>query len=365
MLLHLEVLTILLCTVTLDKAAAQGSVGFIQVQDDTNPREFSNAYIVMSSNKQEGFFVDTGATLNTTMKLIALYQRQVQSVTKPPLFVFITHGHPDHTAGLWFIQQVYPSTPIYVMSQQIVVEAKRWNNLICSLNNNNLTEPRCRINLDQVLRVLTQPHLQLMINDPTVNVQVVDVIAKGESSYASMLAVTTTAGVCALFTGDALTIRQHMFISNSFESPTLPSSDDVLCAWAGTMKTIICDYEESKYQLFVFPGHGPVSGRETYINDVLQNLAWLRQVRRLTFNSCNATYVWNEMIRQFPDFGGRRVVSAGSLSAHVPNDANSVGCNCNNGLPTVCPISNSPPTCVHLDRYEAETTLSCHIRRMK
>ena len=331
-----------------------------QVQDETAPYENSNAYIVTSTVSLESFFVDTGATESTTSKLISLYQQQVKSTTKPPQFVFLTHGHPDHTAGIALIQRTYPSTPFYVISQQIIAEAKLWNDFVCSLSGN--TAARCQINMSTALTVLKTPQSQLVFNHSSVSFDVLSVIAKTESAYASLLGMKISTSIYLLFTGDFVTIRTHLFVSNYFDTETLPDSDDALCAWAGSVQETICNLRKSKYRPVIFPGHGPVSGPTNYVQDISRNIAWLRALRNMTFNSCNATYIWAEMIRQYPDFGGQELVARGALGTHVPADANSFQCNCNNSLPNVCPVYNTPPTCIHLDMMNVDTTLACRMQ---
>jgi glyoxylase-like metal-dependent hydrolase (beta-lactamase superfamily II) len=166
-----------------------------------------------------------------------------------------------------------------------------------------------------------------------------------------------------LFTGDAITIRSHMFISNLFDTQTLPSSDDALCAWAGSMQESVCTVQLGNRKPIVLPGHGPLSTDSSYATDVALNIAWLRSVRKLTFNSCNATFIWAEMIRKYPDFTEASVDAKGALNTHVPADANSVDCNCVNNSPTICPVYHEPPSCLHLDSADSATTPACDTRQ--
>ncbi|CAF3401359.1 unnamed protein product [Rotaria socialis] len=68
------------------------------------------------------------------------------------------------------------------------------------------------------------------------------------------------------------------------------------------------------------------------------------------------------MLRIFPEFGQTNFASIGALNMHVPADANSVGCNCTNDSPTICPVYHAPPTCMHLDINDTDTTLACSMR---
>jgi hypothetical protein len=164
-----------------------------------------------------------------------------------------------------------------------------------------------------------------------------------------------------LFTGDAITIRSHLFVSNFFDAQTLPDSDDALCAWAGSMQQSVCTLQLGNRRPTILPGHGLISNANSYVSDVALNIAWLRALRNLTFNSCNASYIWAEMIRQFPDFAEASIDAKGALTTHVPADANSVNCSCINGSPTICPVYHKPPTCLHLDISDSETTLACNM----
>ncbi|CAF1540378.1 unnamed protein product [Rotaria magnacalcarata] len=350
----------LLNSVRSSSAITIGSVTVTQIRDATAPNQNSNAYVVTSSKVREGFLVDTGVTNSTTSKLISVYQEQVLSTTKPPKFVFVTHGHPDHLGGIALIQQVYPTTPIYVITQQVAKEAVQWMNFSCT--NGFSSAAQCAVNYSKVLRVLTSPRTQLAFNDRYAQINAFSVIVKGESSYAGLLGVTVASKFYWLFTGDAISILSHLFISNFFDNQILPASDDALCAWAGNMQASVCELQLSRREPKIFPGHGPISDVSSYEKDVARNVAWLRSIRNLTFNSCNKTYISDEMLRIFPEFGQTNFASIGALNMHVPADANSVGCNCTNDSPTICPVYHAPPTCMHLDINDTDTTLACSMR---
>lgn len=340
-----------------------GSIVITQIRDADVPNENSNAYLVVSKTSLEGFFVDTGATNSTTSQLIAAYQQQVQSTTKPPQFVFVTHGHPDHLTGVALIRATYPSTPIYVISQQVINEAVRWTGFSCA--NNIYTPAQCAVNYATVFTVLTSPQTQLNFRDPSVQLLPLSVIVKGETSYAGYLAMVLPQNNYALFTGDAVTIRVHMWVSNFFENQTPPGSDDALCAWAGLLQTTACDLQLSGRNPTIYPGHGVVSNPSTYLADIQRNIGWLRALRNYTFNSCNASYIWSEMFRLYPDFGETHFSQSGALNTHVPANANSMNCSCNNGSPTICPAYRAPPTCMHLDITNIDTTLACSLRSLR
>ena len=329
-----------------------------QVQDASEPDENSNAYVISSMSTRQGFFVDTGATNSTTAKLISVYQQQVQSISKPPQFVFLTHGHPDHAGGIAHIQRIYPSTPIYVISQQVAREAIQWSNFSCE--HNIFSGAQCNLNYANVLRVLTSPRLQLSFNHPSIQLRAINNLVKGESSYAGLLGLTTSSGIFLLFTGDSITIRSHLFVSNFFENQALPGSGNALCNWAGYMQASACEFHNNR-RLIILPGHGPLSHGTRYAQDIALNIAWIRTLRKLTFNSCNTSYVWAQMVRQYPAFVSKHIDMKGALNTHVPADANSVGCKCNNGFPTVCPVYNAPPTCPFLDFDSGDVTRSCNI----
>ncbi|CAF1159374.1 unnamed protein product [Rotaria magnacalcarata] len=345
------------------KTILHDSLIITQVQDASAPDENSNAYVVTSVTTRQGFFVDTGGTNSTTAQLISAYQQQVQSTSKPPQFIFLTHGHPDHTSGVALIQQIYPSAPIYVISQQVVREVNQWVQLRCEQN--SFSSAQCNLNYSRILRVLTSPRSQLSLNDQSVQLRAINNIVKGESSYAGLLELTTSSGIFMLFTGDSITIQSHLYVSNFFENQALPGSDDTLCAWAGFMQASVCELQSSNRKLVILPGHGPLSHANRYAQDVALNVAWIRTLRKLTFNSCNASYVWAEMIRQYPDFISKDLDKKGSLNMHVPTDAKSVGCNCNNDSPTLCPVYNAPPTCPYLDIDSGGASLACNMQNMR
>ena len=121
---------------------------------------------------------------------------------------------------------------------------------------------------------------------------------------------------------------------------------------------------KSNRRFILLPDHGPVSNMSNYVRDVTTNVAWLRALRKFTFNSCNASYVWAEMIRQFPGFGLKTIDMKGVLNTHVPAHANSVNCNHSSGSHTVCPVYSAPPTCPHLDTRNSDATLTCNMRQM-
>lgn len=339
------------------------SVVITPIRDSVEPNENSNAYVVVSTSLLEGFFVDTGSNNDTTSQLIATYQQLVQSTTKPPQFVFVTHGHPDHIAGIQLILATYPSTPIYVISEQVVNEAVLWTGFTCS--NNIYSAAQCAVNYSTVFTVLTSPRTQLNFNHPSVQLLPINVLVKGESSYAGFLAMVFPPNNYALFTGDAATIRVHMWASNFFENQAPPGSDDALCAWAGMLQTTACNLQLGTRSPAIYPGHGVVSGASDYVLDIQRNINWLRALRNLTFNSCNVSYIWSEMFRLYPDFGQTDYSQVGALNTHVPADANSVNCNCVNGSPSICPVYNAPPSCMHLDITNVDTTLACSVLSLR
>ncbi|CAF2857259.1 unnamed protein product [Rotaria sp. Silwood2] len=353
-------LLVLPSSVSASSSITFSSVIVTQVQDALAPRESSNDYVITSKKSYEGFFVDSGFTNSTTTQIISIYQQQIRSNSKPPKFVFITHGHPDHLAGLSLIKKIYPTTPIYVTTEQVAGEALKWMNFTCT--NGFISIDQCNIDFKRVLRVLTSPRTQLTFNDTSVELSALNVLVKGESSYAGFLGISTSSKDYLLFTGDAITIRSHLWVSNFFDTNQLPSSDDALCAWTGNMKTSVCDLQLAGRKATIFPGHGPISGPLNYTKDISRNIAWLRTLRNLTFNSCNTTYVWSQMIRLYPDFGEKHLAASGGLTTHIPADANSVNCNCINDSPTICPVYKAPPTCPYLDINESDTTLACDIR---
>ncbi|CAF1246015.1 unnamed protein product [Rotaria magnacalcarata] len=198
-----------------------------QVQDASNPDDNSNAYAVTSVSTREGFFVDTGATNSTTAQLILAYQQQVQSIIKPPQFVFLTHGHPDHAGGIALIQRTYSSTPIYVVSQQVAKETMQWIDFSCE--HSIFSGAQCNLDYTSILRVLTSPQSQLSFSHPSIKLRAINDLVKGDSSYAGLLELTTPSGIPFLFTGDSIVIQSHLFVSNFFENQTPPDSDHALC----------------------------------------------------------------------------------------------------------------------------------------
>ena len=362
MTLLVSLVLLLLLSVSVDGASKilVDSTIITQVRDAETPDENSNAYVVTSTRSREGFMVDPGATTNITSELISNYQQQVQSTSKAPKFVFITHGHLDHVAGIALVLQTYPSTPVYVISQQVITETVRFVNRRCEMVN-FIPEP-CKINYTNVMLVIRSPKTQLSLDDPSIKVNALSFVSKAETFYAGMLGMTTSSGAYFLFTGDAMTIQSHLYPNNFFDTSGLPGIDDTLCAWAGTMQSYACDLQLGRRRSTILPGHGPMSDISRYARDIARNVEWLRTLRNLTFNSCNATYIWSEMIRQYPDFGETSSITIGALTNHVPTDANSVNCNCRNETPTICPVYNPPPTCIHLDIDDSDTTLACDLR---
>lgn len=331
-----------------------------QIQDPEIPTENPNAYVVTSSRSLEGFFVDTGFTDVTTSALISTYQEQVRSTTKPPSFIFITHGHLDHVGGIARILETYPTVPIYAISQQVIVETVRFVNRRCAMVNFSI--PSCLINYSNVMRVIKSPKTELTFGEPSVKLSALSFITQAETFYAGLLGMKAASGEYFLFSGDVITIDSHLYPNNFFHTSGLPGIDDALCGWAGMMQSYACDLQLGKRRSTILPGHGPISDNFQYAKHIGKNIEWLRTLRNLTFNSCNSTYIWGEMIRQYPTFGETTAITIGALANHVPTDANSVNCNCQNGSPMICPVYNSPPSCIHLDITDSDTTVACDMR---
>jgi hypothetical protein len=205
--------------------------------------------------------------------------------------------------------------------------------------------------------------------------------------YSGSLVYTTSDDEVLAFTGDFVNIRSHLFVSLFFyEATKYPFSDEALCNWAAEVQEFSCglqpmqmlgdrdgddddDDEESRVKLF--PGHGPTSDvyyAETQVDLVgvmQEQIAWIREFRRQSFNSCNASRVWNAMIAAFPTYGMTEYLSIGGLSAHVPGDAAALGCACvADGTPNVC--GQVPPQCPFLDdpahNMPVECTLAASLR---
>jgi glyoxylase-like metal-dependent hydrolase (beta-lactamase superfamily II) len=326
-------------------AVAADAFNVTQVLDPKSPWENPEQYIV--SDGGQAFIVDTGKFAYQGQHLVNEWDAVVGAAT-PPLYLFITHGHPDHTGNIALILSKWPSVPVYVANAGVIREAEAWQHLVCTQYSGVWSKAQCALRFNTTMQLA--PASLPSLPDASIAMTVIQGFQSAETTYAGMLMVKA-GGKHHLFSGDVLSIRSHLYVSDFFFGDSkYPFSDQLVCDWAGDVQSFGCALPTD---VIVYPGHGPTTADyqaqtgKTYMDALHEIVDWLRIFREQSFNTCNATLAWDHMLEAFPTFGMASYFDIGVMADHVPGDAVALGCECNGGLPAVCNLS--PPKCGFLD----------------
>ena len=295
----------------------------------------SNSWIVHDNN--DGFIIDCGCYWEHGITLARTWNEQFPN-GKLPSFIFLTHTHPDNILGLssFFNELNITQLPVYVSSPGALNEINYWLELWKQINpfeNSILLDQRQSPDLfpyNQIIKVLDQP-LTVFNNE---NLQIISNFPIAESIYASMLYLPSAK---ALFTGDLVSIRSHLFVS---PVDTSPDSDNHVCNWIGILQSLSCTFPKST---LIYPSHGE-SPTSMSFNDIIEsNIQWLTYMRASVFNSCNTTVVMHFLEDIFRNYSNVEQ-SRASLANRIPSSAISVGCNCSQSSSNTCG-GLQPPSC--------------------
>lgn len=272
------------------------------------------SYIAYDDNGQS-FIVDSGWSDTDGSTIIQVYQ-ELLGDSSVPLFIYLTHAHPDHQWGLDVIIDQWPSLTIYVGVRGIQSDIVNWNNL----NNHPVTyESNVKV-LDTDLEYWGAGSVYAVVN-----------LLGVETSYAAMLMVTVN-GRKMLFTGDLMSPRSALYMYNPYNGyGSFPQADDLPCQWATNMFYAMCSLDDN---IETYAGHGPTSmdyelqtGTD-WRGSIQENIDWLKDFRKVAYNTCNSTYGWNQMHEQYPTFGMQHYSTIYGLASWFPYAAGYLGCDC-------------------------------------
>jgi glyoxylase-like metal-dependent hydrolase (beta-lactamase superfamily II) len=206
----------------------------------------ANAYVLESEGGL--IVVDATLTVSDARKLRSL----VDSLTKPLLAVFVTHGHPDHYNGLTALVAGLPSVPIYA-TEGVDRVIREWD---------ARREQQWRGTFGAEWPAVRTFPTHTVAGGTTVTIDGVRLTAHdlgpGESHHD---AYWTAAGSEAYaFVGDLVFSGEHAYVS-----------DGHTARWMRTLEELRSTFAEAR----LLPGHGPPGGVEL----LTEQLAYLQEYR--------------------------------------------------------------------------------------
>ncbi|CAF0856150.1 unnamed protein product [Rotaria sordida] len=305
----------------------------------------SNSWIV--HNENEGFIIDCGCYWEHGLILGQTWRQKFPNGTLP-LFIFLTHTHADNILGLVSLLNELNVTqlPVYVSNSGALIEMNYWLEIWRKINPFETSilldksQSPDQFSYNDHIKVLDYP-LTIFNNE---QIHIISNFPIAESVHASMIYIPS---VKALFTGDLVAVRSHLFVS---PSDTYPDSDDHVCNWIGILQSLSCTFPEST---FIYPAHGDGPSTMSFIDTIETNIRWLTYMRALVFNSCNTTFVMRILEDVFRNYSNSEQ-SRASLANRIPQSAITMGCKCSQNSPNTCG-GLQPPTCQFIPKNKTQS----------
>jgi glyoxylase-like metal-dependent hydrolase (beta-lactamase superfamily II) len=244
----------------------------------------------MLETPTEVALVDAQLVMPEAQKVVAL----VKSTGKKLAWVWITHGHPDHYAGLEVIARAFPDTPLYsrpVTAEDAPTLLKKYD------------APLQRFFPGEIgAAVPLTPYTLPTISVGGVEVRIVD-LQGGEHTSTTILVIPS---LRAALTGDLVYNRVHPWLNEMDHKGVLEHVD--------RMATKMPEVDT------FYPGHGEPFGRDflpafrTYVADFLS----------LVPKATDSTDLINQMWRRYPTWrtmAGLRFSAKAYIDARTPAPA--------------------------------------------
>lgn len=240
------------------------------------PEDHVNAYIVELESSV--VLVDTTLTESSAKEL----RTKAEALGKPIKAVLLTHGHPEHYAGL----VAFKDLPSYA-SQGCVdyaqkddpVKASFFDKMLGDDYPNPLAKPS---NIVEDGFVLSVDEAKFTFTD----------LGEGESDHDGMWSLII-GGVSHNFVGDVISLNTHCYVG-----------DGHLFTWQETLKRFQKQFDPRSVRLYIGHGEGPV-GMEAVdwqmgYNNTLINTVAVLQDRSIPVQKETTQQVWDAMKRYLP-----------------------------------------------------------------
>lgn len=177
-----------------------------------------------------------------------------------PAVILITHGHPDHYAGMGALRREFPDAKIFAATRQVkddIIESARLMNEGGWLDDEPLMKPKSERNpggfdYPGEIHVLTEPALTLPGGEK------LDVLTDFPPTEAAHETVLYSKDLNSVFASDLVYNGVHLWLGRGVDAQAIEN-------WQGALKALDAKYAPLKAT--VYPGHGKPAGSGIFATD--------------------------------------------------------------------------------------------------